>query len=271
MRLIALHLVLRLLHLQKRCRAHAQLGFVDRLGDEVVRAGFDRVQPMLPRLERRHHDDGHVAPGRILADAPAHVEAVEPRHDDVEEHEIDAELKLGEPFDAVARRLDFVPQPFDEQLRDFANAFVIVDDEHALAGDRGREGFRAIVPKTASRRRASDATSQPTSALRMASMPGLDLHHDRRDLIERAVPARVFTSSAHDARDRIGADDRDAALQRVRRAKQGFAIAARGGFADRLHLTGALAHERVDELRDEPARPARLEAAQVPRHFAGRI
>ena len=104
-RVIALHLVLRHLHLEKRCRPHAQLGLVHRFGDEVVRACFDRVQPVLPGLERRHDDDGHVPPCRILTNAAAHVETIEPGHDDVEEHEIDAELQLGEPFDAVARRL----------------------------------------------------------------------------------------------------------------------------------------------------------------------
>ena len=60
--------------------------------------------------------------GRILTNAAAHVEAVEPRHHDVEQHEIDAELKLGESFDAVARGFDFVPEAFDEHLRDPANA-----------------------------------------------------------------------------------------------------------------------------------------------------
>ena len=73
------------------------------------------------------------------------------------------------------------------------------------------------------------------------------------------------------ARDGIGADDGDAALQRVGRAIERLAVAARGGFAHGFHLAGALAHERVDELRDEPSRPARLEAAQVPSDFAGRI
>ena len=119
-RLIALQLVLRLLHLQQRRRPHAQLGLVDRFGDEVVRARFDRVQPVLPGLERRHHDDGHVAARGILPDAAAHIEAIEPWHDDVEQNEIDAELKLGEPFDAVARRFDLVPESFDEHLRDSA-------------------------------------------------------------------------------------------------------------------------------------------------------
>ena len=97
------------------------------------------------RLERRHDDDGHVRPGGILADAAAHIEAVEPGHDDVEQHEIDAELKLGEPFDAVMRRFDFVPKPFDEHLRDSANARVVVDDEHALAPRPRRNGRRIDI------------------------------------------------------------------------------------------------------------------------------
>ena len=222
---------------------------------------------MLPGLERRHHDDGHVAARGILANAAAHIEAVEPGHDDVEQHEIDAELKLREPFDAVAGGFDVVPQPLDEHLRDPANAVVVVDDEHALAAE-ARWRMRALDGRIA--RRPARCSVQPTSALRIASMPDSSCDTIGVDLLERAL-ARGLDELGARARDGIGADDGDAALQRVGRAIQRLAIAARGGLADGFHLARALAHERIDELRDEPARPARLEAAQVPSDFAGGI
>ena len=70
------------------------------------------------------------------------------------------------------------------------------------------------------------------------------------DVLERAV-ARGLDELGARARDGIGADDGDAALQRVRRAIERLAIAVRGGLAHRLHLARALAHQRIDELRDE--------------------
>ena len=162
---------------------------------------------------------------------------------------------------------DVVPQAFDEQLRDSANAVVVVDDEHAPAAE--------------ARRRFDCATEERRVADRHAFGPAherfadgfdarLDLQDDRRDVIQRAL-ARGLDQLRARARDGIGADDGDAALQRVGRAIERLAIAARGGFANSLHLTRAFAHERVDELRDQPARPARLEAAQVPRDFACRV
>ena len=133
--LVAPDFVLRFFHLQQRRDTHAELGFVDRLGDKVVRAGFDGVQPVFARLEARHEDDGHVVAHRILADAPADVEAVESGHHDIQQDEIDAELQLGEPFDAVARGFDLVSQSLHEHLRDSADSVVIVDHEDALASD----------------------------------------------------------------------------------------------------------------------------------------
>ena len=53
LRLGALQRVERVLHLQQRRRTDAELGLVDRLGDEVVGAGFDRKQAVLPASPAR--------------------------------------------------------------------------------------------------------------------------------------------------------------------------------------------------------------------------
>ena len=52
------------------------------------------------------------------------------------------------------------------------------------------------------------------------------------------------------------------ALQRVGRADRAPRVAARGCVPKRLHLARALAHERIDELRDEPARSALLRGSR---------
>ena len=70
---------------------------------------------------------------RILTDAASHLEAIQARHHDVEEHQIDAELHFGEPFDAIARRLGVVPQRLDQQLRDLPRDIIVVYHEDAVA------------------------------------------------------------------------------------------------------------------------------------------
>ena len=136
---------------------------------------------------------GTSLPGGILTDAAADIEPVEPGHDDVEQDEIDAELQLGEPFDAVARGLDVVPQALDQHLRDPANAVVVVDDEDAPAAERRW--------RSAARRRRDSAARpccpvQPTSALRIASMPDSSCATIGSTCSNEPLRA-VLTSSAH--------------------------------------------------------------------------
>ena len=52
------HLVLQRLDAQQRAHAREQLGLVDRLGQEIVGAGLDALDPLLLRIERRDEDDG---------------------------------------------------------------------------------------------------------------------------------------------------------------------------------------------------------------------
>ena len=121
------------LHLQQRRGTDAELGLVDRLGDEVVGAGFDRKQAVLPRRLRRDHDHRHIAAVGIPADAAAHFEAIHRRHHHVEQHEVDVQAQFGEPLDAVARRLGLVSERTHQRGRDLPGHFVIVDDEDAPA------------------------------------------------------------------------------------------------------------------------------------------
>ena len=90
-RLVGFQGVLRLFHLQQRRRTDAELGRVDRLGDEIVGSGLDRAQSILSAHHRGDHDYGNIAAGRIPADATTNLKTIEARHHDVEEHQIDAE------------------------------------------------------------------------------------------------------------------------------------------------------------------------------------
>ena len=60
---------------------------VERLCDEVVRTGLDRLRPLRPGARREHDHRQH---GRLLtlAEPPADRVAVHLRHHDIEEHEV---------------------------------------------------------------------------------------------------------------------------------------------------------------------------------------
>jgi hypothetical protein len=268
MRVIAPELVLGDLQSQQRRRSNPQFGDVDRLGDEIVGTRLHRVQPMLPRFEARDHDDRHVAAGRILPDPTADIETVETGHDDVEEDEIDAELQLGKALESISRCFDIVPDFLDQHPRDLPDPVIVVNDEHALAADAVRRG------RSDSRRQPHPGTRVPIRPSNERSTNALDVGFDLRDegvqAFER-IRARCLDELGTRARDRLGADDGDAPLKGMGSAIQGVAIAERGSPMNRLHLARALAHQRVDELRDQAARTARLEAAKMADHLARRI
>ena len=68
--------------------AGTQLVDVDRLGEIVDAAGFQRVHDVLGLGEAGHEDDGHLRQAGTRLDAPAGLETVHRRHDGVEKHEI---------------------------------------------------------------------------------------------------------------------------------------------------------------------------------------
>ncbi len=84
------HLVVQRLEARQVLDAGDERDVVDRLGDEIVGAGFQPLHLVGGLIERRHHDDRHVRRlGRGL-DAAADLEAVHARHHDVEQHHVDA-------------------------------------------------------------------------------------------------------------------------------------------------------------------------------------
>ena len=63
-----------------------QLGHLKGLGDVIVSAGLQADHDVDGVRAGRQHDDGHAA---VLADLPTHLEAVERRQHDVEEHDVE--------------------------------------------------------------------------------------------------------------------------------------------------------------------------------------
>ena len=188
-RLVGFQPVLRLLHLQQRRRTDAELGRVDGLRDEIVGSGLDRAQSILPAHHGGDHDHGDVAAARILTDAATDLEAIQARHHDVEQHQIDAELKFGEPFDAVARRLGVVPQRLDQHLRDLPRDIIVVYDEDAAA----LVGWRMTHAKNPDRTfliRLRNARSADHDALNRLET-AVQFCHDRFTSIERSAARRT--------------------------------------------------------------------------------
>ena len=115
---------------EQRANAGEELVVVERLRDEVVRAGLDRLRLLGP-LARRQHD--HRQHGRVLArsELPADLEAVELRHHDVEQHEVRARRPCDlERLPAVARRDDLVATRHQHGLEEPDVLGDVVGDEY---------------------------------------------------------------------------------------------------------------------------------------------
>ena len=85
---------------QQRPDSREQLLLVERLRDEVVRAGLDRLRLLRP-VARREHDHGQHRRLLALAEPAADGVAVELRHHDVEQDEVRFR-RLGELEGGVA-------------------------------------------------------------------------------------------------------------------------------------------------------------------------
>ena len=92
------HLLLELLvqeaALEQVAQAELHLGRVERLRDEIARAGGERLAPRLGRHVRGEHDDRqeHVLRDNLL-ELLHHLVAVHMRHVQIREHEVGLELR----------------------------------------------------------------------------------------------------------------------------------------------------------------------------------
>ena len=114
-----------------------QLPGVDRLGQEVVGPGGQRLQAFVVPPPGRDHDDVGVRPPVQAPDAAAQLKPVRPRHHPVGEHQVHAAvLEQGPGLDAIGRRDDLVAQRGEEPPQDEGRGRVVLNDQ-----DRHRTRF----------------------------------------------------------------------------------------------------------------------------------
>ena len=103
---------------------------VDRLRDEVGRAAVVGAVDRRDVVERRHHQDGDGRTSGHRADARADGEAVEARHDDVEQDDVGTALSEELQCLHPALGADDLELAVGERLGgDHAHHLVVVDEE----------------------------------------------------------------------------------------------------------------------------------------------
>jgi hypothetical protein len=107
----------------------------ERLGQVVVRAGFESLDPIVDVAAGREHQHADIAGG---SQAPADLEPVEAREHPVEDDEVrlpgSREIK---PDEAVPGRPHVEPLIAEPHLEELAHGELVVDDEHPRSSLRG--------------------------------------------------------------------------------------------------------------------------------------
>ena len=135
-------------HLQPDEALHPgdQRNVVDRLGEEVVGAGFEPGHPVRRLVEGGDDDDRDMGGARIGLQAPAGLEAVHARHHDVEKD--DVALAAGADLDRLrpvhcGDHLEVLGR--QARLEELYIGDVVVDDENS-------RGHLAEAPRVSRRR-----------------------------------------------------------------------------------------------------------------------
>jgi hypothetical protein len=115
-------------------RPQEELGGVHGLAQEIVGGRGDEPLQRRGIVVRGHQHDGHVGPAGEGPQPLAHREAVEARHLDVEQHEVDrpARERL-ERTRTILGAQDVVPAPRSSSARTDSRS-VVIDDENVLGG-----------------------------------------------------------------------------------------------------------------------------------------
>ena len=139
---------------ERPLHAGEELDRVEGLDDVVVRAGLQSRDLVRGERFRGEHDDARVRGLRILPEALCHLEAVEPRHHHVEEHEVGTDLRRSlERLLAVASDGDLVARRAEVHLHEPRDVRIVVDDEDRLRhqsappATSGRSGDPASLPR----------------------------------------------------------------------------------------------------------------------------
>ena len=112
-----------------------QLARLERLGDIIVGADLQSLDPALGFMTRRQHDDRHR---RGCADEAGEIEPGFTRHHHVEDQEIEMQAEqLGAGVAGAHRRGDAVAFAAEKARQQAADAAIVVDQQH-MRGVVGR-------------------------------------------------------------------------------------------------------------------------------------
>ena len=114
---------------EQRAHARQQLVALEGLHEVVIGAGVEALHARVERVARREDQDRHVA---LLAQAPAHLDAVEPGEAQVEHDGVRLEnAGLVEGGLAVAGHAHVVALLVKRPAQHAGNVRVVLDDKHA--------------------------------------------------------------------------------------------------------------------------------------------
>jgi hypothetical protein len=111
---------------------HAQLGTIDRFGEEVFGSGVQPEQPGIAIFQGGDHDDGNVLGPEVSLDRARHLVTINARHHDVEQDEVRRFLRDdGERFLAAGSSLDEKLFRSEHDFQQLSAVGLIVDDQNA--------------------------------------------------------------------------------------------------------------------------------------------
>src|SRR5512146_15706 len=115
---------------QQRHDPRAQLTRIERLGEIVVRTGFERFDLVCHVVTRREHEHGNAGGEWIPLDRATDFDARHPRHDEVEHEKIRLSLLNGrERGKSVGSELDLMPRRAEHFPQHEPHVLVIVDTQ----------------------------------------------------------------------------------------------------------------------------------------------
>ena len=118
---------------QQRAQPGQQLLQRERLGEVVVGAGVEALDPVTDGVAGGQHQDGYVVPGG--AQRPGGLDAVEPGHHHVHHDDVRADpADPGQRLGPVGRQRDGVPVELERPPQRLPDRLVVVDDEDAGSG-----------------------------------------------------------------------------------------------------------------------------------------
>ncbi len=141
-------LVVERLDPEQRAHPGQELGLVDRLGEEVVRARLDALHPLGGRVQRGDHDHGQEARRLVGPQPPAHLVAAHLGHHHVEQHQIRPVLPDAlQGLPPGGRGADDVAVPAQHTLQQLHVHGRVVHDQDAGGAAGRRVAHRAFPPR----------------------------------------------------------------------------------------------------------------------------